>query len=425
MRHSISSLRASVSSGAAPPKAALFEDISEDAALENLGYEQELKRSFGLFGMIGFSFSIVTCWTALGGVLIVGVESGGAPVMVWSWLGICVVALAVAYSMAEMCSAYPVAGGQYSWVAILAPKKWARGLSYLCGWFMLIGILTMGAVNNFIGANFLVGMAQLTHPDTYVIERWHVVLVSYLIALLACGSNIIAPHLLDKISRGILVWNITSFVVVIATILAMNNNKQSASFVFSDFTNFTGFPNSYAAVLGILQSAFGMCCYDAPAHMTEEMKDARRSAPRAIVMSVYIGAVTGFAFLVSACFCIGDIEATATTATGTPLIQIVYDSTRSTGGTCALISLIVVIVLFCANSLMAEGGRAVWAFARDGGLPFSGTLRKVEKRRKVPVNAVLVTLGTQMAFNSIYFGSYTGFLTVISIATEGFCKSPL
>lgn len=88
--------------------------------------------------MVGFSFSIVSCWTALSGVLIVGVESGGPPVMIWSWVGVCAVSLAVTYSMAEMCSAYPVAGGQYSWVAILAPKKWARGLSYVCGWFMLI-----------------------------------------------------------------------------------------------------------------------------------------------------------------------------------------------------------------------------------------------------------------------------------------------
>ena len=55
----------------------VFDDVvREDAVLEKLGYQQELRRSFGLLGMIGFAFSIVTSWTALGGVLIVGVESG-------------------------------------------------------------------------------------------------------------------------------------------------------------------------------------------------------------------------------------------------------------------------------------------------------------------------------------------------------------
>lgn len=115
--------------------------------------------------MIGFSFSIVTCWTALGGVLIIGIIAGGPPVMIWSWLGISLLSLTVAYSwvidfrihspqvltkfsFAEMCSAYPVAGGQYTWVAILAPPKIARSMSYVTGWFMNTGIIAMGATNN-------------------------------------------------------------------------------------------------------------------------------------------------------------------------------------------------------------------------------------------------------------------------------------
>jgi choline transport protein len=142
-------------------------NVSDEARLANLGYEQELKRSFSLIGMIGFSckseaplscysyanlvlVSIVTCWTALGGTLIIGILSGGPPVMVWSWLGICVLTLCVGYSFAEMCSAYPIASGQYGWVAVLAPPKIARSMSYVTGWFMCTGIVAMGAVNNVI-----------------------------------------------------------------------------------------------------------------------------------------------------------------------------------------------------------------------------------------------------------------------------------
>lgn len=42
---------------------------------------------------------------------------------------------------------------------------------------------------------------------------------------------------------------------------------------------------------GLIKTSTG---YDAPAHMTEELKNARREAPRAIVMAVYVGAFTGF-----------------------------------------------------------------------------------------------------------------------------------
>ncbi|KAK4994895.1 hypothetical protein LTR66_005164 [Elasticomyces elasticus] len=272
--------------------------VEEDAALEKLGSQQELKRSFGLIGMIGFSFSIVTPWSALSGVLVISAESGGPPVM-----------------------------------------------------------------------------------------------------------------------------NICSFFTIVITILATNKHKQPASFVFKDFQNFSGFGTAYTAILGLLQAAFGMCCYDAPAHMTEEIKDARKQAPRAIVMSVWVGAVTGFIFLIAVCFCIGDIATVATSATGVPIIQIFYDSKQSVAGASCLSMLLIVIDIACANAMTAEGGRAVYAFARDRGLPFSDLWSKVEPKKQIPVYAVLLTVAVQVALNSIYFGTLAGFNTVVSIATEGFYVS--
>jgi len=88
-----------------------------------------------------------TCsWSALGGVLVTGVNAGGPPVMIWGWVGISCVSLCVAYSMAEMCSEFPVAGGQYSWVYILSPRSIRRQFSYLTGWFMIIGMLDFRAM---------------------------------------------------------------------------------------------------------------------------------------------------------------------------------------------------------------------------------------------------------------------------------------
>lgn len=119
----------------------------------------------------------------------------------------------------------------------------------------------------------------------------------------------------------------------------------------------------------------------------------------------------------------GDIDTTATSATGVPVIEIFLNSTGSIAGSSVLSCLISVIVLVCANSLMAEGSRAVYAFARDHGLPFSQTLSKVSDSKKVPVYAIMLTCLVQIAFNSIYFGTITGFNTVISISTEGFYLS--
>lgn len=130
---------------------------------------------------------------------------------------------------------------------------------------MLIGIICMGAVNNFVATNFIMGTAQLNYGFT--IERWHTVLVAYAITLIAAASNIFMPHILNKLSKGIFYWNLLSFVVCLITILSTNKEKQSAKYVFGEFQNFTGWNAPYAACLSILQSAFGMCCYDAPSHM--------------------------------------------------------------------------------------------------------------------------------------------------------------
>ncbi|EPQ62579.1 Bgt-4679 [Blumeria graminis f. sp. tritici] len=393
-------------------------DKTEDRVLEHLGYQPELKRSFGPWGIVGFSFSIVTCWSALGGVLVTGVNAGGPPVMIWGWLGVSLASLCVAYSMAEMCSEYPVAGGQYSWVYLLAPKSFRRQLSYLTGWFMVIGILAMGATNSFIGANFILGQANLLNPN-YTIQRWHTVLLAYLLTISATFTNLWGAAILDRASKGLLVFNMVAFVATIVTILAWNTDKQPASFVFQDFQNSTGFGTAMAGIIGILQPAFD----DAPAHMCEELKDSSIQAPRAMVLSVYVGAVTGFIFLISVCFCIGDINAIAQTSTLVPLIQIYFDSTKSTVAACTLASMISIINLGAANALLAEGARCLYALARDAGLPFSSQISIIEQKHQTPIVAILLGTIVQMLFNSIYFGTVTGFNTVIAIATQGFYLS--
>ena len=100
--------------------------LTDDAA--------ELKRSFSQIGMMGFCLSVCSPWSALAGLLTVGLQAGGPPVMIWSWVGVSLCSVAVALCMAEMSSAWPVAGGQYSWVALLAPPKIVREMSYLCAW---------------------------------------------------------------------------------------------------------------------------------------------------------------------------------------------------------------------------------------------------------------------------------------------------
>jgi len=154
------------------------------------------------------------------------------------------------------------------------------------------------------------------------------------------------------------------------------------------------------------------------------MRDASKHAPRAIVLPIYVCAITGFIFPIAVCFCIGDIKAIAFTTTSIFLIQIYFDSTNSLVASCILATLIVIIDFACANALLAEGSRSLYAFARDRGLPFSGSISKIEKKHQVPVVSILLSTVIQMAFNSIYFGTATGFNIVIATSSPKAFTSP-
>lgn len=106
-------------------------------------------------------------------------------------------------------------------------------------------------------------MVNLNNPG-YEIQRWHTVLLSWSVIVLQILINLNGERLLNHISKGILFFNVVGLIVTIATVLACNDHKQSASFVFVEFQNTTGFGGGMACIIGLLQPAFGMCCYEAP-----------------------------------------------------------------------------------------------------------------------------------------------------------------
>jgi amino acid transporter len=46
-----------------------------------------------------------------------------------------------------------------------------------------------------------------------------------------------------------------------------------------------------------------------------------------------------------------------------------------------------------------------YAFARDGGLPFSGFFSKVHPKLKVPLNSLILNLALVIVFGLIFLGS--------------------
>ena len=92
--------------------------------LHNMGYAQELARRMSGFSNFAISFSII-CILA-GGIsafpAAFNSTGGGGAFIGWFVGGL--FALLVSFSMGQIASAYPTAGGLYHWGSILGGKFW-------------------------------------------------------------------------------------------------------------------------------------------------------------------------------------------------------------------------------------------------------------------------------------------------------------
>lgn len=68
--------------------------------------------------------------------------------------------------------------------------------------------------------------------------------------------------------------------------------KTDARQVFTEFRNETGWSDGVAWILGLLQSALSLIGFDVVLHLTEEMPNPSRDAPRAMMLAIVIGGVT-------------------------------------------------------------------------------------------------------------------------------------
>jgi len=100
--------------------------VDDAAALAALGHRQELQRNFSMLSMLGLAFAILNTWTALSASLTLALPSGGPSAVVWGLIVAGVFNLTLGASMAEFLSAYPTAGGQYHWAALISPPGWSR-----------------------------------------------------------------------------------------------------------------------------------------------------------------------------------------------------------------------------------------------------------------------------------------------------------
>jgi amino acid transporter len=350
--------------------------VDRDAEqLRKLGYAQVLLRDMGGFANFALSFSIISVLT--GGVTLYkhGLTYGGPLQMLAGWPLVTFLTLPIAFSLAELASAYPTAGALYHWSAILGGK----GAGFFTAWLNTIGQFAITAGIDYGLAEFLAAMLG-----------WHGRGPTLLLCAGILCSHAILNHLgvrlvarLNDLSAWVHIVGVALFIGLLSAFAP----HQPAQFL----TVRHGGPGAFA--IGLLLGAWTFTGYDASAHVSEETKDPSRNAPWGMVLAVVVSGLAGYALLISVTLSIDSLDAAL--QADNPFIFVLRGALGPVLGN-ALVGIAMTAMWFCGLSSVTSNSRMLFAFARDGGVPWSRQVSRVSARYRTPSVAIWVSVG--MAF---------------------------
>ena len=157
--------------------------------LKKWGYKAELFRGFNSVMNFSLCFTAVSIISSLTVTFGNGLALGGPVCLTWGWLVVSFFTILIGFAMAEICSTYPSAGSVYHWTAMLASKSWAPSISYICGWFNLLGNAAGDASFSFGFSSMVAAADSFQKGDGTVWENYQVFLLCFFINIIWALKN--------------------------------------------------------------------------------------------------------------------------------------------------------------------------------------------------------------------------------------------
>jgi amino acid transporter len=394
---------------------------SDEQLLAKLGYKQELGRTWSGFSNFAISFSIISILAGCFTTFYQGWNNGGPVAISWGWPLISAFILIIGFTMSELVSAYPTSGGIYWWAA----KMGGPAAGFFTGWLNLIGLLAVTASVAYGAATFLdltISTISSGWADSYSLTR--VFMEFVVILVLAAVINIFRSHLLAVVNNISVWWHVAGAAIVILILVFVPDTHQSLNFVFTERINNSGFSNnSYwflVLPLGFLLTQYTITGFDASAHLSEETHDAADGAAKGIWRSIFYSAIGGYVLLLAFVFAVQDPDKVSEGGGG---IDVIFTQALPEGWHFLVLLISTAGQLFCATACLTSASRMTFAFSRDGAIPGSSWLSKVNPTTRIPANAVIFVTAigiiiTLPALKSIG-GVPVAFLAVVSVAVIG------
>lgn len=183
----------------------------------------------------------------------------------------------------------------------------------------------------------------------------------------------------------------------------------------------------YVSCIGLLMCLFSFSGYEGGAHMAEETKNASASAPRGIILTCVVTAVTGFIYIAGLLFaCQNRITEYYTGESDYAVVNLFVTAfTDSEGvyrktGAIAMTTLLIINIFFAGFSSMTVTSRIGFAMARDGAFPGSKFLYKVNENTKAPDRVIGLVFVMDVLLCLLPLISTTAFEAITSVSAIGY-----
>lgn len=379
------------------------------------GYKPVFKREFGYLSTFSFAVSISGLFATIMTTFSYPLYAGGSAAAVWCWLISGAGCLCIAFSVAELVSAYPTSGGLYFTISRLAPHDWVPALSWVTGWINLLGQIAGVASSEYGAAQMLLAAVSIGSDFKYEITKNTTIGVMAALTVLTGLVNSLSTYWMEKMTKTYVIFHVLVLVSCAIALLAKTQNKHDAKYVFTDVDSTSGWnPVGFSFLFGFLSVSWTMTDYDATAHITEEISEPEVKAPWAISLAMLFTYLAGFLFNIVLCFCMGDPAEILASTLAQPVAQLFYNSLGKSGGIFYTVCGFIIIKFVCFTAMQALG-RTVFAFSRDRLIPFSNVWTKINPITGTPLYAVWICVFWCIAINLIGLGSYAAISGVFNI----------
>jgi amino acid transporter len=402
----------------------------DERELAHLGYRQELSRAWSGFTNFAISFTIISVLAGTFTTFAFAWQNGGPIAASIGWPVLCFFVLMVAFSMAELTSRYPTAGGPYWWAHALGGKGW----SWMTGWFNIVGLVGIVASVAYGAAFFLYTLLGLYSLDVLGInfgDSVHVLAETFLLFLIVLVFvtvlNIFGDRLLAALNNISVWWHVLGVAVIIGLLIFVPDSHQDAGFVFGERINNNGaFDGSTTSLgfwllvlpVGFLLAMYTQTGYDASAHTAEETRGAAKAAAQGVWRSVFFSALIGWLVILAFLFAATDVDAVNESA---GFVGSIFTSALDPWAAKMVILIATIGQVFCVAAGLTSASRTWYAFSRDRAMPGWWLFRRLNRDR-VPLFAViavsffalLITIPALWGSNDIPFAFFaiTGICTV-------------